>query len=294
MIDSIINCDNPKEADAIVVSVGYDRTASHGKGAINGASAIIKGLKEDVEFLDRYSKTEPGYSFNIHNHDLGNLNALLPEEMVARVKDAFLKLYVPSRFQMLLGGEHSVSIGALQAIAERHNPKDITILQIDAHPDLRDDDSNSNPDQSRPTKFAHACVMRRAHELGFKIVQVGIRSYSMDEYLYLQKHRDIKTFEWGLGKTPSVSKIIKSIKTDKVYLDIDVDGFDPAHMPATGTPVQGGLEWYYGLDLIRKTIEKKDVIAADILEVSPRPNDVLTEYGAAQLCYNIISQRLLK
>ena len=222
----------------------------------------------------------------------------------------------------MLGGEHSLSNGPFKAMAEAGLAKDVTILQIDAHADLRDTDADYNP---KPWgRYAHSCVMRRAVELGFKTVQVGIRAYCRDEAEFIKKKfiekkfiekkfikknkGQITIFEWGKlpngknvhGKNPSIwkpytiSEILKSIKTSKVYLTIDVDGIDPSHMPATGTPVQGGLEWYYTLELIRGALQKKNVIAADIVEVAPRKGDSLTEYGAAQIAYNIIAGKMLK
>lgn len=278
----------------MLLTVGYDRTASHRKGAVDGGMAMVNALHEDVEFFDRYTKMDTGYEHKIAHEDMGNLNDLYPEDMVERVKQTYKNIFSKKeRFPVLLGGEHSISIGAFQAIAELENPKDITILQIDAHPDLRNDDSNANPDQSRPSEFAHACVMRRAYEYGFNLVQVGIRSYSKDEYEFFTNN-PIQVFEWGLGKVPTIDEIISSIKTEKVYIEIDVDGIDPAYLPATGTPVQGGLEWWYAVDLLLEVVRKKNVIGLGIMEVAPVEHDVRTEYGAAQLCYNIISSHLFK
>ena len=294
-IDSIISCKDLTKADVVLTTVGYDRTASHKKGAVNGGESIVKCLHQDIEFFDRYSKTEPGYDFNFYHHNLGNLNDLYPEDMVKTVYTEYKKIKTEDRFVFMLGGEHSISIGAFKALAEIENPAEITVVHIDAHPDLRNDDSNANPDQSRPSKFAHCSVLRRVHELGYKLVQVGIRSYSKDEYEYAQKNKQtIKTFEWGLGPTPKIEAIIKSIKTKKIYIEIDVDGIDPAYLPATGTPVQGGLEWNYSIKLLRVLVTSFQVVGAGILEVAPKADDVRTEYGAAQLCYNICSQYLLK
>ncbi len=294
MIDSIINCKNIEDADVLLLTIGYDRTASGGKGAVDGGMSIIKCLREDVEFFDRHTKTEPGYKYQIAHLDMGDINNLYPEDMVSKVKNKYESIYSnKKRFPIILGGEHSVSIGVFQAISEIENPKAITILQIDAHPDLRQDDSNANPDQTRPSPFAHCSVMRRAHEFGFNIVQVGIRSYSKEEYEFFT-NSPITVFEWGLGENPTTQEIIESIKTDKVYIEIDVDGIDPAYLPATGTPVQGGLEWWYAVNLLNEIIKTKDIVGLGILEVSPVKDDVRTEYGSAQLCYNIISSLLFK
>jgi agmatinase len=189
-----------------------------------------------------------------------------------------------------LGGEHSVSLGLFQALAKHVDPKDTTILHIDAHCDLRDNDGDYN---THPSKYAHSCVLHRGNELGYKLVQVGIRTYSIDEYNYFSDPKNnIKVFEWGNGnKVPSIDEILASVTTKNVYLTIDVDGFDPAHMPGTGTPVQGGLEWWYGMELITRLVKEKNLIGADIVEVSPMKDSVLTEYGAAQLCYSIIANK---
>lgn len=294
-IDSIISCTDLPKADMVLMSIGYDKTASHRKGAVNGGSAIIKCLHENIEFFDRYSKTEPGYDFNFYHHDVSRVNDLYPEDMVETVYKEYKNIKAHNKFIFVLGGEHSVSIGAFKALAELENPAEVTVVHIDAHPDLREDDTNANPDQSRPSKFAHCSVQRRAHEFGYTLVQVGVRSYSKEEYEYAQKNNQtIKTFEWGQGATPTIEDIVQSIKTNKIYIDIDVDGIDPAYLPATGTPVQGGLEWYYTIELLRTLIARFQLVGAGILEVAPRQDDVRTEYGAAQLCYNMCAQYLQK
>ena len=166
----------------------------------------------------------------------------------------------------------------------------MTIFQIDAHCDLRNDDGNSNPDQSHISKYAHSCTMRRAFDFGYNIVQVGIRSYAKEERDFFKKNK-IFVFEWGSRK-PSIDEIIASIKTKKVYITLDVDGIDPSHIPGTGTPVPGGLEWYFAINLLLKLIEKKDIIGADIVELAPIKGSVLSQFAAAQLCYFMIGKVL--
>lgn len=295
MIDSIINSNNLDESDVAILTVGYDRTASLRKGAVNGGNAVIKCLHQDVEFFDRYEKRDTAYEKKIFHVDVGDLNNLYPEDMVEEVKRRYLEIFTKKeKFPVLIGGEHSVSIGVFKAISEVENSGDVTILHVDAHPDLRDDDLNANPDQSYPSNFSHASVMRRAYEFGFNLVQVGIRSYSKEEYDFFTNNKNIKVFEWGIGDIPTADEIIKTIKTEKVYIEIDVDGIDPAYLPGTGTPVQGGLDWWYTINLLRKVIKEKKVIGFGILEVSPFDDDVRTEFGAAQLCYNLISAQLYK
>ena len=135
--------------------------------------------------------------------------------------------------------------------------------------------------------------MRRARELGFQTCSVGARAYSRHEFRYAVDQR-MPVFEWGKNAEPTIDAILDAIRTDCVYLTIDVDGFDPAVMPATGTPVPGGISWNYGTRLLRELFLAKEVIGADIVEVAPAAGSGLTEYAAAQLCYDIISFKLLK
>lgn len=290
MINSILNEKNINKADVVIVSAAYEKTASSRKGTIHGPKAILKCLDTKLEFFDRTFKCEPNQKIKITDKNLGNISKLNPEKALSKITTECEKLVKNSHFVLLLGGEHSVSLGLFQALAKYINPKDTTILQIDAHCDLRDTDGDYS---DYPSKYAHSCVLHRGNELGYKLVQVGIRTYSVDEYKYFSNPKNnITVFEWGNGKKiPSIDEILKSIKTKNVYLTIDVDGFDPAYMPGTGTPVQGGLEWWYGMELIQKLIASKNLIGADIVEVSPMRDSVLTEYGAAQLAYTIIANK---
>lgn len=290
MIDSIINIQNINDADAVLVEVPYEHTTSSRKGTVNGPKAVMNMLNDKLELFDRTYEMQPIDKIKIGNQNLENINTMNPEEALAEITNQCAKLVNQDKFVVLLGGEHSVALGLLQALSKKIDPKEVTILQIDAHCDLRDDDSDYH---DNPSKFAHSCVLRRAHELGFNLVQVGVRTYSIVEYNYFSDPKNnIKVWQWGNGnKIPSVDEVINSIKTKYVYITIDVDGFDPAHMPGTGTTVQGGLDWWYGVDLIEKVVDSKELVGADIVEVSPMTDSVLTEYGAAQLAYTIITHK---
>ena len=191
------------------------------------------------------------------------------------------------RFFVLLGGVHSVTIPALNALRRKHDPKVVTVLQIDAHFDLRDDDSDYS--DAPPDRFSHCTVMRRAHDYGFNILPVGIRAMYKGEFDFVNEH-GIRFFEWGRPDIPlpTIEEVIECIPTDKVYLTIDVDGFDPAVMPATGTPVPAGLTWEYAEALIRSVMKRKNVLAADVVEVAPVESSIQTEYNAAQLVYHLL------
>jgi agmatinase len=288
MADSILSHVPPERADALVIGVPYGEGASFGQGAARGPAAIIECLHSQIEFFERHTRTEPASDFSIGHLMLGELEGLAPEAMVATVAE---RLQAFSSFVLTLGGTHAVSIGPLQALARRLDPREVTILAIDAHLDLREDDSDYN--DVAPSRFAHSCVMRRAHELGFNLCAVGIRAYARGEWAYAQHHR-LPVFEWGRGPEPALEEVLGSIPTRQVYLSIDVDGFDPAVMPATGTPVPGGLSWAYGTDLMRRLFLEKEVVGADVVETAPDGISGLTEYAAAQLCYDVLGYGLLK
>jgi agmatinase len=282
-----INCSEPSGANIVILCAPYDRTASYLKGTVKGPAAIVDSLKYQMETCDRFAGAMPAPGRKVALVELKNLNRCSPAVMVDRVKQEYAK-HLDHAFTLMLGGEHSVTTGALQALAESYHPDDITVCQIDAHLDLRPDDTDYN--DAPHGLFAHCTVMRRAFDLGFKCVNIGARAYSKEEMDFARAN-GVKVFEWGRGPVPSPEGIVKSITTDTVYLTIDADGIDPAHMPATGTPVQGGLEWYYTFDLLNALFKNKKIIGADVVEVSPRPYDVVTEYGAAQLCYTMLALR---
>jgi agmatinase len=288
MVASIINCDDPAAADAVLISAPYGHGASFGGGAGRGPAAIVACLDRQVELFERHTRTEPALDYRIAHRRLGEIEALSPEAMVERVAQAVGRT---TPFTVLLGGTHAVTIGALRAHAARERPDEVTIVQIDAHLDMRDDDSDYNDDD--PSRFAHSCVMRRARELGFRTCSIGIRAYSRDEHEFARAEA-LPVFEWGRGEAPGVEAVLAAIATERVYLTVDVDGFDPAVAPATGTPVPGGLSWAYGTRLVRELCRTRTLIGADIVEVAPVAGSGLTEYAAAQLCYDILSYTLLK
>jgi agmatinase len=182
---------------------------------------------------------------------------------------------------VVIGGEHSVSIGAIKAQAEKH--KKLTVLQLDAHSDLRDEYHGS--------KYNHACVMARAKEL-CQIVQVGIRSMDTCEKPRVDKRRmffaeDIR------DKRNWVNKVVSLLKGN-VYVTIDLDVFDPSIMPSTGTPEPGGLLWYEVLDLLRLVFRKTNVTGFDVVEMCPNSTNKAPDFLAAKLIYKLISYKFGK
>ncbi len=288
MVDSIISTKKIEDADVVILGAPYEKTTSSRGGTGNGPKAIMKMLDTKLELFDRNYKKIVRDFVGINHKDLKDISKLSPQKALQKIVNESTKILDKEKFVFLLGGEHSVSLGLLTALSKKYNPKDVTVLQIDAHCDLRNDSSDYSDD---PSNLAHSCVLRRVNELGYPLVQVGIRTYFKGEYEYFSdKKNNITVFEWN-GKKISIEEILKSIKTKYLYITIDVDGFDPSVMPGTGTPVSGGLEWFYGLELIEKSIKKCELIGADIVEVSPQKDSVLTEYNSAQLIYSIIAHK---
>ena len=278
-----------EKPEAIIIPVPYEATNSGEKGTRKGPKAVIDMLANQIEDYDRFVKAVTYEKININPAEELKVEGLTPEEMVKTVKKEVDKIKNSDKFPVILGGEHSVSIGAIKSLKEKY--KDLTVLQIDAHLDLSDDNLDYNIEN--PNKFANCCVMRRARDIGCSTVQVGIRAVYSKEMEYIKKEKITnKIFECPIKVKPE--EIIKAIDSKNVYLTIDVDGIDPSHMPGTGTPVQGGLDWYFTIELLKKVFENKNVVGADIVEVIPLPNNPLTELGAAQLLYHIVGFKYKK
>ncbi len=175
----------------------------------------------------------------------------------------------------MLGGEHSITLGGVRAVRKKY--PDLSVLQLDAHPDLLDEYCGS--------KYTHACVMRRVKDLKVPTVQVGIRSIDPEIQEYIKKNRVKNIFE--APRLP-VEKILKGL-TKNVYLTVDLDVFDTGIMPSVGTPVPGGLGWYEVLNLIERVAKEKNIVGADVVELLPIPGLVAPNFLAAKLVYKIIS-----
>lgn len=289
----IINNQAPHKSDVILLGIPFDRSSGL-SGSDNGPESIKNMLNEQIEFYEPITGTSPAEYLNISYTELEEIRNVSPESMVQKVKTRYLEIFDKTNapFPIAIGGDHSVSIGTLQATAEIYKGNLPTILQVDAHFDLRDTDADfRDPPIGH---YAHCCVMRRAVEMGFPIVTVGVRSFSTEELNFVKKN-EIKFFPWLTNTTPDITQIIAAIQNQNVYLTLDVDGIDPSHMPATGTPVQGGLSWQYMLRLLRRLFDSKNVIGLDIVEVAPSLETTnLTSYGAAQLIYTSIALKFRK
>ncbi|MFQ5952890.1 MAG: agmatinase, partial [Candidatus Omnitrophota bacterium] len=201
-----------------------------------------------------------------------------PEKMVGEVESEVSKLIDAGKFVVVLGGEHSVSIGSIKAHCSKF--ENISVLQLDAHSDLRDEYEGS--------KFSHACVMARVKEI-CPAVQVGIRSMCAEEKEKTDLDSENIFFAKDLISTEEwISRVIGRLSLN-VYVTIDLDIFDPAIMPSTGTPEPGGLAWYPVLQLLRSLSENKNVVGFDVVELCPSEQNKAPNFLAAKLVYKFLS-----
>lgn len=267
-----------KDCRVVVLPVPYDSTASYNPGARNGPHAIVQASR-NMELYDE----ELGYSpadVGIFTLDELEPSFKSPEETIARVEEAIEEIVEAEKFPVMLGGEHSISLGAIRAINEKHGG--VSILHIDAHADLRD--------EFEGTKYGHASVMRRASEI-CPVVQLGIRSLSAEEAEFMKGSENVRTFfmhgirEEGLAAT--LDSALPAL-SDDVYISIDIDALDPSEVPATGTPEPGGFRWHEMMQILRRVCAQKRIVGFDVVELAPIPGNPASDFLAAKLAYKLI------
>lgn len=265
-----------RSARFAVLPIPYDATTSYAVGTRDGPRAVI-AASQQVELYD----AELGRDSSAAG--VATLPPLEPDvrgprEMHARIFRAAQRVVKDGKFLIGLGGEHSVSSGLVRAV--KTGFKRLSVLQIDAHADLRDSYQGS--------PHSHACVMRRIHDLGVPAVAVGIRNYSAEEARFIrQREKPIFSGRQCHTSNTWIGQAVGHL-TDDVYLTIDIDGFDPAYAPGTGTPEPGGLDWHQVADLLEAVARSRRIVACDVVEVRPIPPNNVTEFLAAKLIYRII------
>jgi agmatinase len=268
--------DNKRSA-AVIVPVPYDDTSTWLKGADKGPQALIEA-SGNMELYDIETGTEV-YKYGIYT-DVPVSVSGKPEWMIAAVKERIHSWMEMNKFVITVGGEHSVTIGSVEAHLLRY--PDLSVLQLDAHTDLRPEYLGS--------KYNHACTMARIQEF-CPVTQVGIRSMDIIEKDYLKPGR-VFFAEKILNSKSWIDEVIQTL-SNRFYLTIDLDVFDPAIMPSTGTPEPGGLDWYTVLELLRKVIEKKELVGFDIVELCPDKNNKAPDFLAAKLLYKVLTYKFL-
>jgi len=262
-----------ESARIVVLPVPYDETSTWMKGADRGPQAIID-VSANMELFDIETGSE------VFRRGIFTAPAVTekasPEAMVAAVRERVAGHLDQEKFVVVIGGEHSVSVGSIQAHAARH--PDMTVLQLDAHADLREEYEGS--------RFNHACVMARAREI-CPVVQVGIRSMDWSE----QPNLTPGSVFWAhdIAATPGWIDAVLARLPATCYVTIDLDVFDPAIMPSTGTPEPGGLFWYDVTRLLQAVSRRSRVVGFDVVELCPSDSNRAPDFLAAKLIYKFLS-----
>ena len=268
---------------SIVIPFGLEKTVSYGGGTKYGPKEIIKASHQ-VELYDEELNCEPFKDVGVKTIEPFKISKNI-NKALKQISHLNQKSIEKNLFPLTLGGEHSITVGCIEPFVKKY--KNVTILQIDAHADLRNSYNNQ--------KYSHASAMRRC--LDFKnvnLISVGIRNISKEEIPFLKKNTNrIKIFWAKDQKKWNLKYFKKLIKNKNVYLTFDVDGLDSSIMPATGTPEPGGLFWYESLSLIKTTFINANVIGADINELAPIKGFNSYNFLVAKLAYKILAYKFL-
>jgi len=264
-----------EESTFIVLPIPYDLTSTYQSGSRRAPNAILEASSQ-MELYDEELCKET-YLAGIYTLPPLESDARGPGEMVHAVRRAVTDILSSNKVPVLLGGEHSISFGAVQAFTEKY--PGLSVLQLDAHADLR------NYYQCSP--YSHASVGRRISEIS-PLVQAGIRSMSAEEAAFMKEGK-IKTFsaDFVLEEHNSWEKICEHLSGD-VYITIDIDVLDPSIMPSTGTPEPGGIYWKDILHLAREVSKRCRVRGFDVVELLPIPGVVAPDFLTAKLIYRIM------
>ncbi len=264
---------NREKSRIVLVQAPYDETSTWMKGADRGPAAILDASR-NMELYDIETDGEV-YRRGIFTDEPLKLPSSA-EGMVNQVYQSVLEWLNRGKFVVTIGGEHSVAIGAARAYHRKY--PEMSVLQLDAHADLRQDYQGS--------PYNHACTMARIREL-CPITQVGIRSMDAEEKKHMERDR---VFFQGkiIHQRHWMEKVMETL-SDRVYLTIDLDVLDPAIMPSTGTPEPGGMDWYTLLSLIRRVTEKKELVGFDVVELCPSKQNRAPDFLAAKLVYTFLS-----
>lgn len=274
-----------ERARVVVLPVPYEATVSYGKGTARGPAAIIEASQQ-VELYDREYGCEPVWQYGVYTAPALNLPAEPPQVMTA-IATAVADYARQGKFVLVLGGEHSISLGVAQGLAAALGGP-LTVVQIDAHCDLREAYDG--------TPYSHAAVARRLLELPGveQVLQLGIRSLDISEAHFIRKHPDrVRVwFAEDIHAGGWEAELRARLQGRRVFLTLDVDGLDPAIVPATGTPEPDGLTWAEALRILRLVGETAQVLGMDCVELAPVPGLHMAEFAVAKLLYKALSYAL--
>lgn len=273
--------ENKNKNKVYIIPFGLEKTVSYSSGTKNGPKKIIEASHQ-VELFDEELKLEPYKKFNIKTLKQEKIKSKLNDSLnqLSKIIEKTLK---SKCFPLTLGGEHSITPAIIKPLAKKYS--NLTIVQIDAHADLRDGYMGIHN--------SHAAAMRRCLDnKNIKIVSIGIRNLCQEEFNYFKKNnKRIKIF-WGNEMHKwSMKKLSKILKNKDVYLTFDLDGFDSSLMPATGTPEPGGLFWSDAIRILKTVFKNSNVVGADVNELAPNPHLHACDFLAAKLVYKILSYK---
>jgi len=278
LTDSHSNYDKSK---VVILPVPYEKTTCYGKGTIYGPKAIIEA-SQHVELYDEELQK------NICEIGICTLPELKideePREMVNILASKVKSILDCDKFPVIIGGEHSITPGCVKAFSEKF--ENLSVLQIDAHADLREEFENEC--------YSHACAMKRSMDYCKSIVQVGIRSLSYPESLLI-KEKNLNIF-WAKDIVNNDNWFEQAISklNENVYITLDVDGLDPSIIPHTGTPEPGGLGYYQLMRFLKKVFKERNVVGFDIVELSPNENSMASDFTVAKMLYKMIGYGFFK
>lgn len=269
-----------EKSKVAIIPVPYGKTVTYREGTEDGPRAILEASGNMELFDDEIGKDT--YKIGIHTAAELEVQNLSSEEMISQVEKKVSSLIKDSKFPVIIGGEHSVTIGAVQAFLKTY--KDMNVFYLDAHHDLRD--------SYRGSRFNHACVARRLSEMCPTVI-VGARSLSKEEKNFLP-NPNVNVFNvYDILDIPNWKEKIKEAISDNIYISIDLDVFDPSIMPSVSAPEPGGLDWYEVLDLIHFIMQYKNIVGFDVVELCPIKDVVAPDFMAAKLIYRLLGYNFL-
>ena len=269
-----------EKSRAVILPVPFERTVSYGVGTRNGPAAILEASRYVELYDDELDE-------DVHKIGIHTMPTWLPERMdpatcVAELEKAVAPLAAGGRFVLTIGGEHSISLGPIRAYHARY--PGVSILHFDAHGDLRDEYEGE--------KHSHACAARRFLELGVPAVHVGIRSISREEVEFARQADLLIVSNREMHRSDSWMDRALARLTGDVYVTFDVDFFDGALVPGTGTPEPGGGTYDQALSILRRLAIERRIVGADVVEHAPLPGNRAPDFLVAKLCYKLIGYAL--
>jgi agmatinase len=261
---------DPEQALFHVIPVPYEKSVSYGTGTANGPQAILDASCQ-LELFD--GKGVPA-DHGIYTQPMLDCSGS-HEEALAGIEKAVTACLAHKKIPVILGGEHTITSGAVRALRQKYS--EFGVVQFDAHADLRETYEGSS--------FSHACVMKRIFDMGVPLFQLGTRSYSLEEHALRRKYAISHIDAEDIFRMDIDGFALPADFPEKVYVSFDVDGLDPSIMPATGTPVPGGLTWYQTMGLLERIMDSRVCIGFDVVELAPVPFLHSASFAAAQLVY---------